>query len=526
LRINLNENSITKLTIIAPILTLIIFTTIVVSYFIEQTNIRFEQEIKKIEKEYTEHQKELVKREVLRTINYVKYRIKNVCDKDLEVIKNETIDFIQTIRYGQKGYIFIVDFDGNVVYNPFMRKNINVVKSTDKDGKPFVHELIDTGKQKDGGFVEYYSRSIETGIRENKISYVNSVKEWKWIVGGGVYIDEIYHIIEEKREEMKNKQKEDIQKILIASFVILVIVSLFSIVMTRSINSIFNRYKTSVESKKKKLESFNNELENLVNQKTKELKNLNKELEQRVDEEVRKNREKDEMLLMQSRLASMGEMISNIAHQWRQPLNKISLLINNIRVDKALGSANNEEKYYKTIELTLKYMSNTIDDFRNFFINQDEIITFDVKDAIKKAVSIVDIAIADKHIKLELSLDDGCTSNGNHSEFSQVIINIINNAKDILVSKKIKNPTISVKLVCNSDSSTITIEDNGGGISEEIIHKIFDPYFTTKHKNQGTGIGLYMSKTIIEKKMSGNLVVENVPNGAKFVITLPSSDEK
>lgn len=524
MRLKLNENSITKLTIIAPIITLLIFTTIVVSYFVNQTNLKFEEEIQKIENEYIEHQKELVKREVIRSISYIKYRIKNVCNKDLDVIQDETIDFIRTIRYGQKGYIFIIDYNGKVVYNPFLLKDINVVQSTDLNGTAFVQELIKNGKQKDGGFVKYYSASIDNGKRENKISYVNHVKEWNWVVGGGVYLDEINSIIEQKRVLMKEKQKEDVQKILLVSFFVLLVVSSFSILMTRSINSIFNKYKFSVESKKRQLEKFNTQLESIVNQKTKELKDLNIELEKKVKEEVRKNREKDEMLIMQSRLASLGEMISNIAHQWRQPLNKISLLVNNIRVDKILGNTDNDEKYINTIEDTLKYMSSTIDDFRNFFITEDEIKSFEVKEAITQAISILDVSLQDKRIELVLNLEDNCKVSGSNNEFSQVIINIINNAKDVLLVKQINNPKIVVNLVCNNDSATVNIQDNGGGINEDIIHKIFDPYFTTKHKNQGTGIGLYMSKTIIEKKMSGSLIAENKDNGANFIIKLPRGE--
>lgn len=524
IRISLNENNITKLTVIAPIFTLILFTIMIITYFIEQTNTRFEEEMKKVEKEYIEYQKELVKREVLRTINYIKYRIKNVCDKEPEIVKTETLDFIQTIRYGQKGYIFILDFDGKVVYNPFIKKDLDVSKSTDKNGKPFIQDIIEVGKNKDGGFVNYNSRSIDTSTRDNKISYVNNVKEWGWIVGGGVYLDEIGSIIEEKRSQMKHKQSQDIEKILIVSLIVLIVVSFFSIIITSAINKVFNTYKYKVESKKRKLEKFNAELGTIVNQKTSELQTLNKELANKVEDEVRKNREKDDILIMQSRLASMGEMISNIAHQWRQPLNKLGLLISNIQVDRALGGSNNEDKYFKSMEDTIKYMSHTIDDFRNFFITQDEPILFNAKDAIVQSISIVDVSMQHKNIELILNLETNCMINGIQTEFTQVIINILNNARDILIAKAIKNAFIKIDLFCENTNVIITIEDNGGGIDTSIIHKIFDPYFTTKHKNQGTGIGLYMSKNIIEKKMHGHLDVENKNDGACFIIQIPSQN--
>jgi signal transduction histidine kinase len=520
----LNENNIPKLTIIAPIITLVLFTVLVVSYFVEQTNSRFESEISKLENSYVEHQKELVKREVLRTVNYVNYRIKNVCDNDPKIIKEETLDFISTIRYGIKGYIFIIDYNGKVVYNPFMKKDLNVVSSTDQNGKAFVQELIKQGKERNGGFVEYESRSISSGSRISKISYVNHVKDWKWIVGGGVYIDEISEVIKQKREEKQKHQEEDIQKILTVSFVLLIIIAIFSLVITRSINSIFKKYKLRVESKKRKLEEFNQELESLVNQKTSELQELNKDLEKRVEDELRKNREKDEILIMQSRLASMGEMISNIAHQWRQPLNKISLILNNMRIDKALNSNIDEEKYFKSIEETLSYMSHTIDDFRHFFTSAEEARPFDIKTAIEQSLSIVDVSLQDKNIRLDLSLEKNDYVLGIDTEFSQVLINILNNAKDVLLSNNIKEPYIKIEQSIVDNESIVKICDNGTGIDEEIIHKIFDPYFTTKHKNQGTGIGLYMSKNIIEKKMNGTLNVENDEHGACFIIKIPSTE--
>jgi signal transduction histidine kinase len=517
----LNENSITKLTIIAPIVSLLLFTTLVVSYFIEQTNLQFENEIKKLESSYVDHQKELVKREVLRTVNYINYRIKNTCEKEPKIIKKETLDFIRTIRYGIKGYIFILDYNGKVVYNPFIKKDLNVIASKDKNGKAFVQELIETGKNIDGGFVEYDSRSIDNGFRASKISYVNHVKNWKWIVGGGVYIDEINSIIDEKRALMKEKQNDDIKKILFVSFVLLLIIILFSLLITRSINNLFNQYKEKVENKKRQLEEFNQELEILVDKSTAQLQELNKNLEIKVKEEVKKNREKDELLIMQSRLASMGEMISNIAHQWRQPLNKISLLMNNIRIEKALNPEINEEKYYQSIEESLNYMSKTIDDFRHFFSSSEEKKTFCIKDVIEQSISIVDVSLEDKNIELKLNLMYEPYIYGINSEFSQVIINILNNAKDVLVINNIEKPFIYIDQYIENDEVIIKICDNGGGIDKEIIHKVFDPYFTTKHKNQGTGIGLYMSKIIIEKKMSGILKVENGENGACFSIILP-----
>jgi signal transduction histidine kinase len=169
-------------------------------------------------------------------------------------------------------------------------------------------------------------------------------------------------------------------------------------------------------------------------------------------------------------------------------------------------------------------MSHTIDDFRHFFTSAEEARPFDIKTAIEQSLSIVDVSLQDKNIRLDLSLEKNDYVLGIDTEFSQVLINILNNAKDVLLSNNIKEPYIKIEQSIVDNESIVKICDNGTGIDEEIIHKIFDPYFTTKHKNQGTGIGLYMSKNIIEKKMNGTLNVENDEHGACFIIKIPSTE--
>lgn len=253
-----------------------------------------------------------------------------------------------------------------------------------------------------------------------------------------------------------------------------------------------------------------------------ELKNLNKHLNDLVQEETNKRIEQERLLLQQSRLATMGEMISNIAHQWRQPLNQISILKDTLVDDYFFKDLNDEkvEKFSKTVSNSLTYMSQTIDDFRNFFKPDKEKKEFNINENIKTAVSLVNDALKSSNIILKLNEQEANINIiGYPSEFSQVILNIINNAKDALkTNNDSNNRYIYVKTYKQDLKAIVKIIDNAGGISENIISKIFDPYFTTKAKSQGTGLGLYMSKMIIEQNIGGKLYVYNENNGACFVI--------
>jgi len=233
-------------------------------------------------------------------------------------------------------------------------------------------------------------------------------------------------------------------------------------------------------------------------------------------------------MLTQSKNAQMGEMIGNIAHQWRQPLSVISTAATGIQIKKELGYIEEEEemKLLESINTNAQFLSQTIDTFRDYIKEEKELHEVVIQDRINIALKIIDAAIENSSITL-------INNANNHSpvkltlivgELSQVIINLINNAKDILVEKDIENKWIKVDLETTNDSVIITIEDNGGGVPLDIKDRIFDPYFTTKHKSQGTGLGLHMSKEIMEKHLNGKLYVKNSENGAKFYMELKLFD--
>jgi C4-dicarboxylate-specific signal transduction histidine kinase len=252
----------------------------------------------------------------------------------------------------------------------------------------------------------------------------------------------------------------------------------------------------------------------------KELHELNATLEERVENEVEKRRENEQMLIHQSRLAAMGEMIGNIAHQWRQPLNAVGLIIQNMGDAFDYGELDKEyldRTIAKSMEI-IHHMSKTIDDFRNFFRPEREKHEFSVKTAVDKAVSLIDATLKNSYIRLEVDIKEDAVAYGYQNEYSQALLNVLNNAKDALLANEVKDPLIKIALFKKDDKSALAISDNAGGIPEEIIERIFEPYFTTKEQGKGTGIGLYMSKVIIENNMGGSLTVRNADGGAEFRI--------
>jgi two-component system, NtrC family, C4-dicarboxylate transport sensor histidine kinase DctB len=249
-------------------------------------------------------------------------------------------------------------------------------------------------------------------------------------------------------------------------------------------------------------------------------KQLSEALEERVKEAVNELRQKDKILILQGRQAVMGEMISNIAHQWRQPLNMLALLVQDLLMTQKTAGLTQEfvnENVSRSLEI-IRQMSKTIDYFRYFFKPDKDKVEFRVMETVEKTVSILDGSFKIHGIRTEVVTSDDPLINGFPTEFVQVLLNILINARDALLHRKPEDPNIRVRLFVEGKKAVVTITDNAGGIPEDIIDKIFDPYFTTKGPEQGTGIGLFMSKTIIEKNMHGRLSVRNVDSGAEFRI--------
>jgi signal transduction histidine kinase len=246
-------------------------------------------------------------------------------------------------------------------------------------------------------------------------------------------------------------------------------------------------------------------------------------LQDEVNKQLEKRLENEYLLMQQSKLATMGEMIGHIAHQWRQPLAQLGGIFMNLDAAYAhedLSPEYLEKRVQKGNEL-IKYMSQTIDDFRHFFEPNEVEEQFDVDEYIKSAINIIEASLTYSHIELKIiNPNKPILVKGYASEFSQVILNLLDNAKDVLIEREIKHPKITIETKLINNTVKINISDNAGGIDENIINNIFDIYFSTKRAKGGSGLGLYMSKLIIERKNIGTLSVSNVRDGAVFCIGL------
>ena len=260
--------------------------------------------------------------------------------------------------------------------------------------------------------------------------------------------------------------------------------------------------------------------EDALAQKHQKLEELNNVLETRVAQAVEELRQKDQIMMLRDRQALMGEMIENIAHQWRQPLNTLGLVVQQLPLAFDTGHLSREYLEENTVMAmkVIQQMSRTIDDFRNFFRSDKKKVVFSVNQVIEQTLSFVERALKDKNIRIAVHTEGEPVANGYPNEFSQALFNILMNARDALVERNVVDALISIHTFAEGDRSVVTVSDNAGGIAEEIIDKLFDPYFTTKGSDHGTGIGLFMSKTIIEKNMGGQLTVHNTGSGAEFRI--------
>jgi len=423
-----------------------------------------------------------------------------------ESLKKKTASRIIQMRFGDGGYSSIYQNDGKIVAIPTAASlsGESVYLTTDPIGqkaKDIVLTLI-AQAQKGGGFYRYDWMKYESNTTSPKIAYAEEFKPWGWVIASSVYMDDIAKEIESRKQHIKDKHNEKLLAIgyLFSIAIIFSTVVLFA--LSVSFSRILRYYKTSLESRNRELEE------------------LNRTLEIKIAQEVEKSEQRQFLLIKQGRLAAMGEMIGNIAHQWRQPLNALGIIVQDFKMAFEYGELDKQylDESVKKSKALIGYMSKTIDDFRNFFSPNKQKESFSVAAKINDTISFVSASFENNGIELVSELEDDSYINGYPNEFVQVVLNIVSNAKDAIVLHEIKNGFVKIKISKTEDKSKIEITDNGGGIPKDIIDKVFDPYFTTKDKGHGTGIGLYMSKVIIEDNMGGSIKIESA--GTQTTVTI------
>ncbi len=497
-----SEKNIPKLIILTPIFTIIILSLFVTSFLIDSQNSYFKSQSKVLETKYILKQKALLVSQVNRVIDYIDYHRVKLSHINEAKLKKILTDYIDTIRYGDNGYIWIHNTDYYLISHPFREKSIGKydIDLKDESGKFITRAFVNIAvKNIDGGFLEYYWRKPNEKKATKKLGFVKLYAPWKWVIGSGLYMDDISRSIKEQKALLQQRINKQIQTIILIAISFMFLVGILSFFISKNIINALNSYKQKVD-------------ENEATLKTK------------IADAIEESQKKDRALFYHSRLAQMGEMLSMIAHQWKQPLSEISGIF--MEIETAYRFKKLDGDYMlecaKDGDRITDFMSRTIEDFRNFFKPDKKKKRFCVNVAVDEAMTLMGGTIANSGIDIQRK-EQKIYSFGYPNEFAQVILNIFLNARDILVQREIKNPTIYLEIYTTKDKSFLQISDNAGGIDPSIISKIFEPYFSTKEKVDGTGLGLYMSKMIIEKSMNGRLWVENWELGARFMIEIQNA---
>jgi len=405
---------------------------------------------------------------------------------------------------------------GNYIINSTEHKEI---KNISKD--EFVKQRMKT-KDKEFAIVKEVSRTnkthshnLEVDNKTYRVSYtsignrnISKTKVKSYVLKTKLDITSF----EKKLEKLENYLYFTIfSSILLMAIYYLLLIKYFM----NPVHEILNSMKSWKKIDNQKLLANNDELSQIA-------KSFNKTFDEQT-KRVLELREKDRMIIQQSKLASMGEMIGNIAHQWRQPLNALSLTVQKVKMlyDHDMLTDEKLDKSVEKSKMLINGMSATIDDFRNFFKSDKVKKIFTLNDAIDETLLLLEASLKSHDIKVDITNTDAKIELlGYKNKLEQVLLNIINNAKDALIENKILNSKIEIRTFSSQENITIEIFDNAGGVPKNIIDKIFDPYFTTKEQGKGTGIGLYMSRMIVETNMDGKLSVSNSENGAKFTIKI------
>ncbi len=489
-------------------------------FYVSNTYDDFELQMEKYKDEYYSDKKKTLKKEINTVIDILNYNIakSNLSDEELKIDAIRLLNNI-TFEENKSNYFFVYEIKNmeggddfaKLVVNPNRPDLVGTSISTnyeDSDGKKFREDFLRDIRYKGESFTKYtYNKPHEKEAKQ-KLSYFKYYKKWNWVISVGIYTDDMESEIAIKAKELKKKIKNQVVQNVVLFIMFLSIAILISIAISQKIDKVLKNYESKVLSNAKELEE------------------LNQSLEEKVRNEIEKNREKEQLLVQKSKFIALGEMISNIAHQWRQPLSELSSILMNIKFKYSINTLDEKtmEEKSKEADKVLEFMSQTIDDFRNFFMPKKEEEEFYLYKAIDSVINIISSTLVNYHIKLELNVDKKIVLKTYLNEYQQVLLNIINNAKDVLIEKQIRNPKIRISAYEEDDYVVLYIEDNGGGIFVEPKGKIFEPYFTTKEHSNGTGIGLYMSKIIVDKNMRGKLRVRNTKDGAKFAIFVPKNN--
>ena len=383
-----------------------------------------------------------------------------------ETVKNEVLKYIKRLSSSENSYYTILDYEGNVLTSNLKSKETLKINNLNKK------ELITIAKL-GSGYLSYNNSENSTTKNSIKTSYTKGLNDWKWVISKSFKEDEIDQLFKEKENKLNEKFNKKVIFIFSITFILTFVLLAISIYISTILKAKFKKYKENIEEK------------------------------------IKENTKQHHMLSQQAKMAAMGEMIGNIAHQWRQPLSLITTSASGMKMQKEFDSLDDEtfERSIYNITNSAQYLSKTIDDFRNFFKTDKVSSNIKIQDILEKTLKLTKEQLKSNDIKIVKNIEN-YEIYGVENELIQALINIINNSKDALITKDYERQ-INIDTYSNKNKGILKITDNGGGIDLDIIDKVFEPYFTTKHKAQGTGIGLYMTEEIIKKHLEASIRIKN-----------------
>ena len=392
-----------------------------------------------------------------------------------KVVKEKVLNYVERLSSTKINYNLVLDYQGNIlIHNKKDSESFTITNSVKS-------ELINIAKLGDG----YISHKKGENLNNDSIktSYVKGFDQWKWVIIKNFYQDEINELLIQKEIRLNKRFNENMMVLLNISLILTLILLVISVYISKLLRDKFNKYRKDIQN------------------------------------HINKNTKQQNMLSQQAKMAAMGEMLGNIAHQWRQPLSLITTAASGMKMQKEFDSLDDEtfEQSIENITNSAQYLSKTIDDFRNFFKTDNVKSDINIKDVLEKTLKLTNAQYKANQIDLIQDVID-YEIYGVENELVQALINILNNSKDILITKKY-DKQILIKSYKDNNKGILEIIDNGGGIDNEILEKVFEPYFTTKHQSQGTGIGLYMTEEIIKKHFQASVSMKNkevVVNGKEY----------
>ena len=411
-------------------------------------------------------------------------------------VQEKVLKNIKEVRFGNNGYFFIINYDS--IYLSHIRKEFigqNAITNNDTvEIKKVIEDLLEIAKKGEGFHTYIQNKKPDNEQSMKKISFVKGLENWSWMIGTGFYEDDIQKAINDKKEELDKEYKDYLFKTIIFAFILILLLTIISIYFSRILQLKFKKYQY--------------------------------EITKHISEKSRQQN----IITNQAKMAAMGEMIGHIAHQWSQPLSSISTSATGMKLQKEMDILEDDFliQGLKQINKSVQYLSTTIDDFRNFYQPNKNKSEFYILDTVDKVVNLINSQFISNGINI-IKSGENIKINSYENELIQVIINLLNNARDELIKKDSTcEKLIFINISKNKKYIILEIKDNAGGIPHEIKNKIFDAYFTTKEQEEGTGIGLYMSRQIIEN-MDGKIEVSNRDyeyegqnyTGALFKIFIP-----